>query len=162
MKPYAKIDFFPKDYVLDEKIDFFKKNYVSTKYRFNQEIKAGKKSFNEELAKKNKEIGLTDEKTNYIHDSLDRLQLSPVWLYETDKVFPLKTILFEGFEFKCPKEPEYYLRVLFGPDFMELPKVIDYHNLIPFIKSQFNSKEEMDEAFEKSIKYLKDINDNFK
>lgn len=161
LKPYVKIDFFPKDYVEDDRLDYFKKNYVSTKYQFNQEIKEGKKSFDEELVIKNKKVGFTREKTGYINDSLDCLELSPVWIYETEKMFPLETIDFEGYEFKCPKDIDHCLSVGISPNYMSLPETIESHNVLPFIQSQFNSKEEMDEKFTKDLKYLKNINDNF-
>lgn len=161
LKPYVKIDFFPKDYILEEKVDFFKKNYVSTKYKFNTQIKFGKKKFDEELEIQNKKLGLTDEKTCYVHDSLDCLQLSPIWIYETNKIFPLGTINFEGYNFKCPKDVDYCLSIGISPKYMQLPSVIKTHKIINFIKTQFKSEKEMRDKFKKSIDYLKDINDNF-
>ena len=145
LKPYIKLDFFPKDYVEDDKLDYFKKNYLVTKYQFNQDIKEGKKDFDDELKIKNKKIGFTNKKTSYIHDSLDCLDLSPVWIFETEKMFPLKTINFEGYEFKCPKDIDHCLSVVFSSKYMNLPDIIESHNVLPFIESQFNSKEEMDE-----------------
>lgn len=161
LKPYVKIDLFPKDYVLEEKLESFKKNYVSTKYKFNYDIKTGKKVFWDEFNKVKKELGLVNTKTKYFNDSIDVLQLTPVAIYETDKMFPLKTIKFEGYEFKCPNDSNYALEVAFGKDYMHIPSVIENHSFISFIESQFNSNEEMGETFEKSISYLKEINDNF-
>lgn len=161
LKPYIKIDFFPKDYILEDKLDYLKKNYVSTKYKFNNDIKAGKKNFDDEMKLKNKELGLTNEKTNYIHDSLDCLQLSPVWIYETNKMFPLDTIDFEEYEFKCPKDIDHCLSIGISPNYMHLPNTIKTHNIIQFLRNQFKSKEDMDDKFQKSIEYLKNINDNF-
>lgn len=161
LKPYVKIDFFPKDFVREDKLDYFKKNYVSTKYKFNQDIKYGKKSFDDEIKVKNQEVGFTSEKTKYFNDALDTLQLTKIWLFETDEVFPLSTITFEGVEFKCPKNVDHWLTVSYGPNYMQLPEVIETHNIIQFIESQFNSKEEMDAAFKNAINFLKDYNDNF-
>ena len=161
LKPYVKIDFFPKDYVREDKLDYFYKNYVSTKYRFNQEIKQGKKSFDSELKIKNEEVGFTDNKTKYFNDALDTLQLTKIWLFETDEVFPLTTISFDDYEFKCPKNPDHWLTVSYGPNYMQLPEEIETHNITQFIESQFDSKEEMDEKFKKSIEYLREINENF-
>lgn len=161
LKPYIKIDFFPKAYLLEDKLDSFKKNFVSTKYKFNQEIKNGTKDFYSEFEIKSKELGFTKSKTNYFNDCIDALQLDPVWIYEADKVFPLERINFEGYEFNCPKDNNYYLKVMFGPNFMHLPEIIETHNILPLIESQFNSKKEMDEKFKKDIEYLKKINDNF-
>lgn len=161
LKPYVKIDFFPKDYVREDKLDYFKKKYVSTKYKFNQEVKYGKKSFEDEIKIKNEEIGFTNNRTKYFNDALDTLQLTKIWLLEYGEVFPLSTINFENYEFKCPKNPNHWLTVYYGSNYMQLPDVIESHNVIPFIETQFSSKKEMDEKFKKDIEYLKEINDNF-
>lgn len=161
LKPYVKIDLFPKDFVLEEKLESFKKDYVSTKYKFNQEVKNGKKVFWNEFNVVKKELGLVNTKTKYFADSIDVLQLTSDLIYETDKIFPLKTIKFEGYEFKCPKDIKHALEVQFGKNFMHIPNVIENHSLVPFIEHQFDSVDEMNEAFSKSISYLKEINDNF-
>ena len=161
LKPYVKIDLFPKDYLLEEKLESFKKDYVSTKYKFNQDVKNGKKVFWNEFNVVKKELGLVNTKTKYFADSIDVLQLTSDLIYETDKIFPLKTIKFEGYEFKCPKDIEHTLEVQFGKNFMHIPNVIENHSLVPFIEHQFSSFEEMDKSFSKSISYLKEINDNF-
>ena len=137
LKPYVKIDLFPKDYLLEEKLESFKKDYVSTKYKFNQEVKNGKKVFWNEFNVVKKELGLVNTKTKYFADSIDVLQ------------------------FKCPKDIKHTLEVQFGKNFMHIPNVIENHSLVPFIEHQFDSVDEMNEAFSKSISYLKEINDNF-
>ena len=134
---------------------------VSTKYKFNQEVKNGKKVFWNEFNVVKKELGLVNTKTKYFADSIDVLQLTSDLIYETDKIFPLKTIKFEGYEFKCPKDIKHTLEVQFGKNFMHIPNVIENHSLVPFIEHQFDSVDEMNEAFSKSISYLKEINDNF-
>ncbi|WP_299524027.1 phosphorylcholine transferase LicD [uncultured Methanobrevibacter sp.] len=161
LKPYVKIDLFPKDYLLEEKLESFKKNYVSTKYKFNYDVKSGKKTFWSEFNKVKKDLGLVNTETKYLTDSIDVLQLTPVWIFETDKMFPLKTIKFEEYEFKCPKDINYALEVSFGKDYMHIPSVIENHSVVPFIEHQFDSVDEMNESFSKSIGYLKEINDNF-
>ena len=162
LKPYVKIDFFPKDYILEDKLEYFKKNYLSTKYKFNQDIINGKREFDREFKIQNEKLGFTRDRTKYMCDALDTLQLTPVWIYETEKVFPLNSINFEGYEFRCPNDIGHCLEVIFGPNYMQLPEIIESHNIIPFIESQFNSKKEMDEKFKKDIEYLREINDNFK
>ena len=161
LKPYVKIDFFPKDFVREDKLGYFEKNYVSTKYKFNHEIKNGKKFFDDEIKIKNDDIGFTLDKTKYFNDGLDTLQLTKVWLFETDEVFPLSTISFENIDFKCPKNPDHWLTVSYGKDYMQLPNTIETHNITQFIETQFSSKEEMNKKFKQSIEYLREINDNF-
>lgn len=161
LKPYVKIDLFPKDFVLEEKLESFKKDYVSTKYKFNYDVKTGKKVFWDEFNKVKEELGLVNTETKYFNDSIDVLKFTPVWIYETDEIFPLKTIEFEGYKFKCPKNIDHALRVVFGKNYMHIPNVIENHSLVPFIEHQFDSVSEMDEEFSKDINYLKEINDNF-
>lgn len=161
LKPFIKIDCFPEDYVRDEKIDNFKKKYLITKYRFNDEIKLGKKSFDEEFKIQSRKIGFTDVESEYFNDSLDTINIYPISLRKTDEVFPLSTIEFENCPVKCPKNNDYYLKRLFGDNYMQWPEMIHNHSVSDFILSQFNSKEEMDEKFRNDIAYLKEINDNY-
>lgn len=44
-------------------------------------------------------------------------------IYEYDKLFPLKKIEFEGKQYNCFKDNDYYLRNLYGDDYMQLPPV---------------------------------------
>lgn len=161
MKPYIKIDCFPQDYILEEKLDYFNKMYVCTKYKFNNEIGEGKKRFDDEFNIKCMELGLTKNETGYINDSIDTIDIYPVSIREIDEVLPLNSINFEGYLFKCPKNIDYYLKTLFGSTYMEFPDVIETHNSVQFVKSQFGSEDEMNERFKKDIAYLKEINDNY-
>ena len=160
LKPYIKIDFFPKDYIIDEKLEYFKKNYVVTKYQFNKDVQSGK-SFDDEFKLKCEKLGLTRDKTGYINDSMDSVDLSAPCIFETDKIFPLTTINFEGYDLKCPNDADHCLKGLFGSNYMRLPDVIEKHNIDTFIKTQFDSEKEMNDKFQKDIKYLRNINDNF-
>ena len=161
LKPFVKIDFFPKDYVCEDKLDFFKKNYRSTKYKFNQDIKYGKKKFDEEFKHQNERLGFVNNKTNYVCDALDTLQLTPAWIWETNKIFPFDTIDFEGYTFNCPNDINHFLSIVYGPDYMSLPDVIDTHDVKSFILNQFSSINDLNNKFEHDIKYLREINDKF-
>lgn len=162
IKPFIKIDVFPRDYLSINKKEYYQKNYRASKYKFNKKVKNGEYEFNQELEKHRQKFGLTNNKTELIADSFDVAQLSPVWIFEADKIFPLRTIKFEDCNFYSPNNPEYYLSVIYGNNFMVIPNSIEDHNMIEYIKTQFNSKEEMDECFINSINYLKNINNSFK
>ena len=161
LKPYVKIDFFPKDFLETEKISFFKKNYVSNKYKFNQKVKKGEYLFFKKLNEFNDKFGFVLNETPQFADSFDVIPLAPVRIFETSKTFPLNKISFEGYEFNCPNDVDYYLSLIYGKNFRDLPKVIETHNMADFVENQFASVDEMNEAFSKSISYLKEINDNF-
>lgn len=161
LKPYVKIDFFPKDFLETEKISFFKKNYVSNKYKFNQKVKKEEYLFFKKLNEFNDNFGFVLNETPQFADSFDVIPLAPVRIFETSKTFPLNKISFEGYEFNCPNDVDYYLSLIYGKNFRDLPKVIETHNMADFVENQFTSVDEMNEAFSKSINYLKEINDNF-
>lgn len=161
LKPYVKIDFFPKDFLETEKISFFKKNYVSNKYKFNQKVKKGEYLFFKKLNEFNDKFGFVLNETPQFADSFDVIPLAPVRIFETSKTFPLNKISFEGYEFNCPNDVDYYLSLIYGKNFRDLPKVIETHNMADFVENQFNSVDEMNEAFSKSVDYLKEINNNF-
>lgn len=161
LKPYVKIDFFPKDFLKTEKISFFKKNYVSNKYKFNQKVKKGEYLFFKKLNEFNDKFGFVLNETPQFADSFDVIPLAPVRIFETSKTFPLNKISFEGYEFNCPNDVDYYLSLIYGKNFRDLPKVIETHNMADFVENQFNSVDEMNEAFSKSVDYLKEINNNF-
>ena len=161
LKPYVKLDFFPKDFLKTESISFFEKNYLSNKYKFNQNVKKGKYNFFEKLDELNNEFGLVLDETPQFADAFDVLQFEPVRIFETNKTFPLNKINFEGYEFNCPNDVNYYLSVIYGKNFMKLPQVIEIHDMVDFVENQFNSADEMKKSFEESIAYLKKINDNF-
>lgn len=161
LKPYVKLDVFPKDFLKTQNISSFEKNYVSNKYEFNQNIKKGKYHFFEKLMELNNKFGLVLDETPQFTDAFDVLQLGPVKIFETNKIFPLRKIYFEGYEFNCPNDVDYYLSLIYGKNFMNLPKVIETHNTGDFVENQFNSVDEMKKSFEESISYLKKINENF-
>ena len=161
LKPYVKIDFFPKDFLETEKISFFKKNYVSNKYKFNQKVKKGEYLFFKKLNEFNDKFGFVLNETPQFADSFDVIPLAPVRIFETSKTFPLNKISFEGYEFNCPNDVDYYLSLIYGKNFRDLPKVIETHNMADFVENQFASIDEMNEAFSKSVDYLKEINNNF-
>lgn len=161
LKPYVKIDFFPKDFLETEKISFFKKNYVSNKYKFNQKVKKGEYLFFKKLNGFNDKFGFVLNETPQFADSFDVIPLAPVRIFETSKTFPLNKISFEGYEFNCPNDVDYYLSLIYGKNFRDLPKVIETHNMADFVENQFASVDEMNEAFSKSVDYLKEINNNF-
>jgi lipopolysaccharide cholinephosphotransferase len=78
-----------------------------------------------------------------------------------DYVFPLDSIEFEGYEFKCPNNIEDYLPLIYGPEYMHIPHIALDHNTTNFVKSQYPTMKELKEDFESQRLILKEINDNF-
>ena len=161
LKPFVKIDFFPMDFIKEDKFEFFKSHQRLIKFKFNQNIQKAKVNFDEEWELRNNELGLTKEKTDFIAMSIEAYKLEETRFYNTKDIFPLKEINFDKYKFKAPNNTDACLKVSFGSNYMSLPKAIETHNTVDFVKSQFLSIEEMDKEFEKTINYFKEINDNF-
>lgn len=161
LKPFVKIDFFPMDYLKEDKLEFFLKHQRWIKFKFNQDVQKGKVKLDDELEVINKKLGLTNEKTDFMVMSIESYKLEETEVYNTRDIFPLKNIDFENYKFKAPNNPDACLKYKYGSNYMSLPKTIETHNTLNFVKNQFNSQEEMDNEFEKVINYLKKVNDNF-
>ena len=124
-------------------------------------FKRGLKKFDEEFKHQNERLGFVNNKTNHVCDALDTLQLTPAWIWETNKIFPFDTIDFEGYSFNCPNDIDHFLSIVYGPDYMSLPDVIDTHDVKSFILNLFSSINDLNDKFEHDIKYLREINDKF-
>lgn len=57
----------------------------------------------------------------------DFVSCNTVHRFKKDKVYPLSTISFEGHLFSAPKDPDYYLRVLYD-NYMTLPPEAERHH----------------------------------
>ena len=161
MKPFVKIDFFPMDFIEESEVENIRKSFVSKKYKFHFDLENPNFNFFEELKLRRKEVGFTDNKTKFFSDTFESVHYWRVRIFEYNKTFPLTTIKFEGHEFPCPKDYDSHLTESFGSDYMKIPPTIESHDLLNFIENQFESKEEMEEYFKKSINYLKEINNSF-
>lgn len=162
IKPFFVIDIFPRDYLLDDKVDYYKKMYEVRRYEFCSGLSLGEIDFEDKFIEINEELGLVSDETSFITLGIDTSNFlvdEPTQI--TKDIFPLQETKFEDYNFKVPNNPDGILKRLYG-DYMRIPSSIGYFdNLIKFIENQFDSKEELDKAFEESINNLKEINDNF-
>lgn len=161
LKPFVKLDVFPYDYLKKEAINEYTKNYLAYKYHFRGMYYEKDFSFEEEFNKKFDKIGYSNEKTDYVAEAIDASYFDDFGVIDKDVFFPLKTINFEGYEFKCPNDYHKALEIWYGKTYMDIPSKVWGHNYMDYNRSLFNSKSEMEVSFKKTIKYLKDINDNF-
>ncbi len=163
LKPFIKIDIFPKDYVEDDKLDLFLNNYAFQNYKFNDKIKNGtnENTFFKELDIDKREIGQVNTKTNYCANALEFIIVEKPTIYKVDNLFPLSTIRFDNYYFNCPNNVDDCLKSLYGQNYMKIPKIIEHHDVISFINQQFNSKDELKLSFKKNMECLKKINDEF-
>lgn len=139
---YAGIDVFPCDYVanppenLEKEFKIAKREYV--KNVFNGMDKK------DVIDNYYKVFNCSLEKQKYFLPSIEGPMGGKgykVRLFETDKLFPLKEIEFEGKNYACPNDPYYYISKIYGDDYMKIPKVLRYHARLDDLKKQENIKE---------------------
>lgn len=161
LKPFVKIDLFPLDYIVDEEVDNIYNKFPSAQYKFYRDLLENRISFLDNIDSVRKELGFTDDKTKHFSESIEGVPHWRLKLFDYDKTFPLTSINFEGHEFKCPKDCNHHLTVMFGSNYMEFPEVIENHNTLNLIEKQFGSKDEMENAFDDAIDFLRKVNDDF-
>lgn len=161
MKPFVKIDIFPFDFIEDDKLDAIYDKFAPAQYRFYNDMLKNKVKFSDRIDSARSEVGFTDSKTKQFSDTIEGVPHWRIRIFDYDKTFPLESIEFEGHMFNCPKDCSHHLTSMFGPNYMEFPKVIENHNTLELIEAQFSSTEEMYGAFEDAIKYMENINEIF-
>lgn len=75
---------------------------------------------------------------------------------DSDEMLPFSKIKFGNYEFSCPKNPDYYLKSVYG-EYMSIPKSIRTHGRI----NEFRTVPNANEIFEKYIRKLQIVNGNF-
>lgn len=163
LKPFVKIDIFPFDYVKEDSIKEYNEKYISQKYLFMKKYQEKDFSFDKELDTIFNKLGLTIDETSYIGEGVDCTLLDDFGAFNTDWIYPIKTIKFENHYFKCPNKPHELLKLWYGDSFMEIPSEIDMHDFTGYNDILFDyDSNELDKAFKETLKELKIINDNFK
>lgn len=162
IKPYVKIDVFPFDFIEEDKFQDIHDKFAPVQYKFHNDLLNNKVKFLDEINSVRRQAGFTDRKTNKFGDTIEGVPHWRIRIFDYDKTFPLTKIEFEGHEFNSPKDIDHHLNVMFGPNYMDLPEIIENHNTLELIEKQFISKEEMNNYFDDAICFLRKINNNFK
>ncbi len=161
LKPLVKLDIFPFDYVKEDSINYYTKNYLGHKYYFRRLYNEEDFSFEKEFNERYEKLGLTTNKTNYIGEGLDGSYIEDFGVITSDLIFPMRIAKFEGYDLKIPNKSEELLKLWYGENYQDIPSDIVLHHYSEYNQTLFESQEELDKEFEKAIKYLKEINDNF-
>ena len=148
------IDIFPSDYVakIDENI---KENFLNEYKYLREELKNGADR-NTTLETIFKKLNITFEKQDHVITGVEG-DYNFFSIYETEDIFPLKTLKFENKEFPCPND-ENYIKSLYGDDYMRIPKNIKIHDFHARLMNTPNCNDKLIEH----INILKEINRNFK
>lgn len=140
---YAGIDVFPYDYVANPPKNL-KKEFKIAKKEYTKNVYNGMDK-KEVIDNYYNSLNCSYEKQKYFLSSIEAPPIGrngyKVSLFETDKVFPLGEIEFEGKTYACPRDPHYYIPKVYGDDYMKIPKVIRYHKRMDGLKRQENIEE---------------------
>lgn len=161
LKPYVKIDIFPFDFIEDDKVDEIYDKFAPLQYKFHNDLLNGKISYMDEINNFRRKAGFTDSKTRQFSDTIEGVPHWKIRIFDYDKTFPLTKIEFEGQMFNCPKDLNHHLTVMFGPNYMDYPKMIYNHDTLKLIEKQFGSGQDMDKAFDDALEFVKNVNENF-
>ena len=134
-----------------ESIDYYTKNYLPHKYLFRRQYSESDFSFEKEFNERCEKLGLTQNKTNFIAEGLDASYDESDGVINADIIFPLKV----------PNKSEELLKLWYGEGYMNIPSDIVMHHYSEYNQTLFETQEELDMEFQKVIKYLTEINDNF-
>lgn len=164
-KPFVHFDIIPKEYILDEGLTPTR-NDMQTKLQveLRDKIASGDWTFDEGMEIQRQKMKFTYEKTEHISDSIDGLHNNiHNRIFETKTVFPLETKIFEGVEFPCPYDSNTYLSLIYGPEYMHIPRITHDHITTDFIKGQYDDNQKaIDEGFKDAINLVKSVNERLK
>lgn len=161
LKPMVKLDIFPFDYIKQDSIKYYEKNYLGSKLYFRNLYSQKNFSYENELNKLFKELGFSYTPTEFIAEGLDASFSDNFPPFKKDLLFPTTKKEFAGHLLKCPNKSEELLKMWYG-NYMEIPEDVVIHGYVNYNKTLFEYQEEMDNAFDETLKYLKEVNDNFK
>ena len=161
LKPYVKIDVFPFDFIEDDKVDEIRNSFAPVQYKFHNDLLNGRIRYMDEIENARRSVGFTDSKTRQFSDTIEGIPHWKIRIFDYDKTFPLTKIEFEGHEFNCPKDTHHHLTSMFGPNYMDYPKMIYNHDTLKLIETQFDSKGDLDDAFDEALEFVKKVNCDF-
>lgn len=163
-KPYVHFDVFPKDYIEDEGLTP-DRNEKQTKLQIElrEKIENNTWTLQEGLKTQREKLKHTDQKTENLTDAIDGLHNNiHNRIYPTNTIFPLTQTEFEQHQFPTPQKIDQYLPLIYGPDYMHIPHIALDHSTEDILQQQYNNNlEQMNEDFQKMIKLLKKINDDY-
>lgn len=155
----AQVDVFPYDYIKDyDGEKDINPEYYDAKMTFFRDIANGV-SWDEVFKKYYTSLNLNMERQDYFVPGAEGAHgmkfLYKLRVFETSKVFPLKTINFRGYEFPCPNDSDYYLKTIYG-NYMRIPKTVRAHGRLNRLR--YDNLE----LLEQNIEELREFNQNFK
>lgn len=165
--PFTKIDFrwnkstiafldvFPSEYMVDLD-EVHAESFTDIHVKYRKILNADRKKLPKILESIREELGLSDKGKYIVRGFEDNIY--KFRFYESDVIFPLKEINFEGEMFPCPNNYNAYLETLYGEDYMRIPKTIRAHGFF----TKLSKTENIINSLKINVDFLKEVNDNFK
>ena len=156
---FAGLDIFPYDYIknprdnIEDKFQDFKTEFYMDLYNNIDKKEIFKKYYNV--------LGLSYKREDFIIPGIEGTWGGSLYEFdvlETSKIFPLDTISFEGRDYPCPNDCNYYLEAIYGENYMNIPPKIRNHSRQDSLRNVDN----VYDKFEEYIKKLQNVNINFK
>ena len=151
---FAILDIFPFDYIANP-LENIEELYFSEKSNFKSNIKNGK-TYSQAIDEVHKNLNISIDKQDYVIPGVERPIKGRFYIQNTDEMFPLSKITFNGKEYWGFKNNDIHLTKLYG-DWRELPKVLERHNRIFKLKERPGFNKNLIEK----ISDLREINNTF-
>lgn len=155
----AGIDVFPYDYIKSFDEETLDDNYYQAKLNYFRNLSNGMDPL-ESLKLHYEELNLSFEPTDYIvpgvEGSYGPHNMSKLMTLDADKMLPTKRMKYMDKMLPVPNVPQHFLEKVYGK-YMEVPRSIRTHSRV----KNFRYLENPHELFEKHIKIMKEVNENF-
>ena len=76
-------------------------------------------------------------------------------LFPSDTLFPLRKIEFNGKLYPCPNNPEYFVSSIYGKNYRKIPKNLDLHGRLKYLRAKKN----VDRDFKELKERLEEVNE---
>ena len=155
----ANIDVFPYDYINSYNKKEINEVYYNAKMKYYNNL-IEQKDKDESFKIMYNDLNLNLEKTDLIIPGIEGAcgmdNVYPLVIFDTDKIFPLKTIKYSDNMFPCPNDAHHYLKKIYG-DYLSLPEVVRSHKRSKKFKYSQNSQE----IYSVLLKTFEEINSDF-
>ena len=168
----AGVDVFPYDFMKDYDENTFGSSYNASHRNFYQMLCKGFKfsdlymglDYSEVIDNYYQELNLTYDETNYIIPGVEGsfgyngTNLYELFVLKYSDIFPLKEYGFNEYVFPVPNNSHYYLNMIYGNDYMRVPKNMRTHDRLMLLRNV----PDVYNMLENRIRILKEANKNFK
>ena len=155
----AGIDIFPYDFIANTE-GCNSKTYKKMQDSVNNNNRNGT-PINVALKEYLKEFNISYDMENYIIPGIEGpCNIIPGYkfeIYETDKIYPLKSVKFQNKQYKCPNDTDYYLTKIYD-NYLNIPKKVKHHHVR---WRHLRKVENIEQIYETNISKLHVINESF-